>query len=179
MRVLVTGAAGFIGSHLATRFLKEGAAVTGVDNLNDYYSVSLKRDRLAQLDGESNFAFIEGNIDEQKFVDDLFAEGAFTHVVNLAAQAGVPYSLEAPRQYIQSNVVGFMNILEACRHNEIRHLVYASSSSVYGLNESLPFDTSQHTEHPVSLYAATKKSNELMSHSYSPLYDLPLVGRKT
>jgi UDP-glucuronate 4-epimerase len=176
MRVLVTGAAGFIGSHLATRFLKEGAAVTGVDNLNDYYSVSLKRDRLAQLDGESNFAFIEGNIDEQKFVDDLFAEGAFTHVVNLAAQAGVPYSLEAPRQYIQSNVVGFMNILEACRHNEIRHLVYASSSSVYGLNESLPFDTSQHTEHPVSLYAATKKSNELMAHAYSNLFELPTTG---
>ena len=173
MRVLVTGAAGFIGSHLATRFLKEGATVTGVDNLNDYYSVTLKRDRLARLEGQPNFSFFKGGIDQQEFVDNLFADGSFTHVVNLAAQAGVPYSLEQPRDYIQSNIVGFMNILEACRHNNIRHLVYASSSSVYGLNETLPFDTGQHTEHPVSLYAATKKSNELMAHAYSNLFGIP------
>ena len=176
MRVLITGAAGFIGSHLAIRFLDDGATVTGVDNLNDYYSVRLKRDRLARLEGKTDFRFVEGNIDEQNFVDELFKDGSFTHVVNLAAQAGVPYSLENPRAYIQSNVVGFMNILEACRHNEIRHLVYASSSSVYGLNESLPFDTRQHTEHPVSLYAATKKSNELMAHAYSTLFSLPTTG---
>lgn len=176
MRVLVTGSAGFIGSHLAARFLDEGATVTGVDNVNDYYSVSLKRDRLARLEGREGFEFREGAINDRELVDALFAEGDFTHVVNLAAQAGVPYSLEQPREYIQSNIVGFMNILEASRHHEIRHLVYASSSSVYGLNETLPFDTGQHTEHPVSLYAATKKSNELMAHAYSNLFKLPTTG---
>ncbi|HAA76034.1 TPA: capsular biosynthesis protein CpsI [Candidatus Latescibacteria bacterium] len=176
MRVLITGAAGFIGSHLARRYLDEGAAVVGVDNINDYYSVELKETRLARLADEDRFTFVRGNIDQQTFVDDLFEEGAFTHVINLAAQAGVPYSLEKPREYITSNIVGFMNILEACRHNDIRHLVYASSSSVYGLNETMPFDTSHHTEHPVSLYAATKKSNELMAHAYSNLFGLPTTG---
>ncbi len=176
MRVLITGAAGFIGSHLARRYLDEGAAVVGVDNINDYYSVELKETRLDRLADEDRFTFVRGNIDQQTFVDNLFVEGAFTHVINLAAQAGVPYSLEKPREYITSNIVGFMNILEACRHNDIRHLVYASSSSVYGLNETMPFDTSHHTEHPVSLYAATKKSNELMAHAYSNLFGLPTTG---
>ena len=176
MRVLVTGAAGFIGSHLISRFLDEGASVFGVDNINGYYSVELKRDRLARLQQREGFRFFEGDIDQQGFVDPLFEEGKVARVINLAAQAGVPYSLEAPRKYIQSNVVGFVNILEACRHNDVRHLVYASSSSVYGLNETLPYDTGQHTEHPVSLYAATKKSNELMAHSYSNLFGLPTTG---
>ena len=176
MRVLITGAAGFIGSHLARRYLDEGAAVVGVDNINDYYSVELKETRLDRLADEDRFTFVRGNIDQQTFVDNLFVEGVFTHVINLAAQAGVPYSLEKPREYITSNIVGFMNILEACRHNDIRHLVYASSSSVYGLNETMPFDTSHHTEHPVSLYAATKKSNELMAPAYSNLFGLPTTG---
>ena len=176
MRVLVTGAAGFIGSHLSGRLLDEGATVTGIDNLNDYYSVSLKRDRLSQLIDRECFRFFEGDLDQEQFVDGVFADGAFTHVINLAAQAGVPYSLENPRTYIQSNIVGFLNILEASRHNDIRHLVYASSSSVYGLNETLPSNTSQHTEHPISLYAATKKSNEMMAHAYSHLFRLPTTG---
>jgi UDP-glucuronate 4-epimerase len=176
MKVLVTGTGGFIGSHLSTRLLDEDAIVTGVDNMNDYYSVDLKRDRLARLTDRENFQFLEGDIDQESFVDNVFKEGAFTHVVNLAAQAGVPYSLEYPRKYIQSNIVGFLNILEASRHNDIRHLIYASSSSVYGLNETHPSSTTQNTEHPVSLYAATKKSNEMMAHAYSHLFQLPTTG---
>ena len=176
LRVLVTGAAGFIGSHLSARLLDEGATVTGIDNLNDYYSVDLKRDRLNRLTARERFRFVEGDIDQEKFVDRIFSDGEFTHVINLAAQAGVPYSLEEPRAYIQSNIVGFLNILEASRHNDIRHLVYASSSSVYGLNETLPSNPSQPTEHPVSLYAATKKSNEMMAHAYSHLFGLPTTG---
>jgi UDP-glucuronate 4-epimerase len=176
MRVLITGAGGFIGSHLSTRLLDEGATVTGIDNLNDYYSVDLKRDRVAGLIKQDEFSFIEGNIDNEIFVDGLFKDETYTHVVNLAAQAGVPYSLENPRAYVQSNIVGFLNILEASRHNDIRHLIYASSSSVYGLNETHPSTATQNTEHPVSLYAATKKSNEMMAHAYSHLFGLPTTG---
>ena len=176
MKVLVTGAGGFIGSHLSTRLLDEGADVTGLDNINDYYSIELKRDRLARLTDRENFRFREGDIAQETLVDEVFREGEFTHVVNLAAQAGVPYSLEQPRKYIQSNVVGFLNILEASHHNDIRHLVYASSSSVYGLNETHPSAPTQNTEHPVSLYAATKKSNEMMAHAYSHLFGLPTTG---
>ncbi|MEE2754054.1 MAG: NAD-dependent epimerase/dehydratase family protein [Candidatus Latescibacterota bacterium] len=176
MKVLVTGAGGFIGSHLSARLLDEGADVTGIDNINDYYSIKLKRDRLARLTDRECFCFREGDIAQETFVDEVFREGEFTHVVNLAAQAGVPYSLEQPRKYIQANVVGFLNILEASHHSDIRHLVYASSSSVYGLNETHPSAPTQNTEHPVSLYAATKKSNEMMAHAYSHLFGLPTTG---
>ncbi|NMA73353.1 MAG: NAD-dependent epimerase [Bacteroidales bacterium] len=173
---LVTGAAGFIGFHLSKRLLSEGCSVIGLDNLNDYYDVNLKKARLAILEKETNFKFVFANLEDQEAIDKLFADNEIHIVINLAAQAGVRYSLENPHAYIQSNVVGFMNILEACRHNKIEHLVYASSSSVYGSNENMPFSTSDGVDHPVSLYAATKKSNELMAHTYSHLYDLPTTG---
>jgi UDP-glucuronate 4-epimerase len=184
--ILVTGAAGFIGFHLSQRLLKEGFKVTGLDNLNDYYDVTLKHGRLEQLgihrreDGETSsdhdFTFRKGELSDRVFMDELFKKGNFDVVVNLAAQAGVRYSLENPHAYIESNIDGFLNILEGCRHNKVEHLVYASSSSVYGSNKEMPFKTSDRVDNPVSLYAATKKSNELMAHTYSHLYGIPATG---
>ncbi len=176
MNVLVTGVAGFIGFHLCRRLLQNGHSVTGVDNLNDYYSPQLKRDRLAFLQDSPAFTFRLLDLADDAGVETLFAAGAFTHVVNLAAQAGVRYSLQNPRSYVRSNLVGFANILEGCRQTGVSHLVFASSSSVYGLNGALPFAESDNVDHPVSLYAASKKSNELMAHSYSMLYNLPCTG---
>ncbi len=173
---LVTGAAGFIGFHLSKRLLSEGCPVIGLDNLNDYYDVNLKKARLAILEQEHNFKFVFANLEDRAAIENLFSENEIHIVINLAAQAGVRYSLQNPYAYIDSNIVGFINILEACRHNEIEHLVYASSSSVYGSNEKMPFSTSDNVDHPVSLYAATKKSNELMAHTYSHLYGLPTTG---
>ena len=173
---LITGAAGFIGFHLSKRLLNEGCTIIGLDNLNDYYDVNLKKDRLAILEKEENFKFVFASLEDREAVNKLFFENKIHIVVNLAAQAGVRYSLKNPYAYIDSNIVGFINILEACRHNEIEHLVYASSSSVYGSNEKMPFSTSDNVDHPVSLYAATKKSNELMAHTYSHLYNLPTTG---
>jgi UDP-glucuronate 4-epimerase len=175
-KILVTGAAGFIGFHLAKRFLAEGEKVIGLDSVNDYYDVSLKFDRLAQLNGHPNFSFVKMSLEEREGIADLFAREQFNLVVNLAAQAGVRYSLKNPHAYIDSNIVGFMNILEGCRHNGVQHLVYASSSSVYGANSRLPFSVHQNVDHPISLYAATKKANELMAHTYSSLYSLPTTG---
>lgn len=174
--ILVTGAAGFIGFNLSNRLLKEGYKVIGIDNLNDYYDVNLKKSRLNILKKKDNFEIVIGNIEDKEIVDKTFEENDINIVVNLAAQAGVRYSLENPYSYIESNIMGFINILEACRHNAIEHLVYASSSSVYGSNESMPFSTSDSVDHPVSLYAATKKSNELMAHTYSHLFNLPTTG---
>lgn len=176
MHVLVTGAAGFIGFHLAQRLTAAGHSVIGIDNLNDYYDVKLKEDRLAVLDGTPGFGFLRGDMADDAFMDGLFAAEGFTHVVNLAAQAGVRYSLKNPRSYIRSNLVGFGNILEGCRHNGVRHLVFASSSSVYGLNTAQPFSVHHNVDHPVSLYAASKKANELMAHTYAHLYGLPCTG---
>ena len=176
MRILVTGAAGFIGAHLCQRLLQEGHSVVGIDNLNDYYSPKLKEDRLALLTSHPSFSFVKLDIAEATDLNKLFSDNAFTHVVNLAAQAGVRYSLQNPSAYIQSNIVGFANLLECCRHHSIKHLLYASSSSVYGLNTTMPFSTGHTVDHPVSLYAASKKSNELMAHSYSYLYGLPTTG---
>jgi len=173
---LVTGAAGFIGFHLSRRLLSEGCTVIGLDNLNDYYDVQLKRDRLAILKQDSNFTFVFANLEDKEAIDNVFKDHKISIVVNLAAQAGVRYSLENPHAYIQSNVVGFLNILEACRHHDIEHLVYATSSSVYGANKKMPFSIRDNVDHPVSLYAATKKSNELMAHTYSHLYNLPTTG---
>ncbi len=175
-RYFVTGAAGFIGFHLSKRLLKEGCQVIGLDNLNDYYDVNLKRARLDILKQEGNFQFIYANLEDRDAIDKIFKEYKIDIVVNLAAQAGVRYSLKNPYAYIQSNIVGFMNILEACRYNKVEHLVYASSSSVYGSNEKMPFSTSDNVDHPISLYAATKKSNELMAHTYSHLYGIPTTG---
>ncbi|MEP6941130.1 MAG: NAD-dependent epimerase [Rudaea sp.] len=176
MRVLVTGAAGFIGSALSARLLARGDEVFGFDNLNDYYDVSLKEARLARLTPHARFRFSKGSLQDRDAVDRAFAEFAPQRVVNLAAQAGVRYSIENPRSYIDSNLVGFINILEGCRHNAVEHLVYASSSSVYGSNRKLPFSVRDAVDHPVSLYAATKKANELMAHTYSHLYGLPTTG---
>ncbi|MCG6908724.1 MAG: NAD-dependent epimerase [Deltaproteobacteria bacterium] len=175
-RVLVTGAAGFIGYHLSRRLLDDGCAVTGIDNLNDYYEVTLKESRLARLKEESRFAFVRDDLSDRDAVSRLFEKHTFDVVVNLAAQPGVRYSLVNPRAYIDANVVGFANILEACRHGGVKHLVYASSSSVYGANREMPFSVHHNVDHPVSLYAATKKANELMAHSYSHLYGLPCTG---
>ena len=173
---LITGTAGFIGSHLAKRLLERGDEVVGFDNVNDYYSVSLKRDRLSNLADYDNFTFITGDLADHDSVNQLFKDHDFERVVHLAAQAGVRYSLTNPRAYTESNITGFINILEACRHAKTPHLTYASSSSVYGGGTSMPFATSQSVDHPLSLYAATKKSNELMAHTYSHLYGLPTTG---
>ncbi len=174
--ILVTGAAGFIGFHLCKRLLADGNRVVGLDNVNDYYDVRLKRDRLAQLQGLPGFDFRELSLEDRGATEALFGETGFDTVVNLAAQAGVRYSLTNPHAYITSNIFGFTNILEGCRHSGVKHLVYASSSSVYGANTRMPFSTRQTVDHPVSLYAATKKSNELMAHTYSSLYGLPTTG---
>ena len=179
MKVLVTGAAGFIGAHVSRALLERGDQVVGIDNLNDYYDVQLKEDRLQWIStasGAEQFAFYKIDLADQQAIDQLFAQEKIDKVINLAAQAGVRYSLEAPRAYIESNVSGFMNILEACRHHQIQHLVYASSSSVYGANESIPFSVNDNVDHPVSLYAATKKTNELMAHTYSHLYGIATTG---
>ena len=173
---LVTGAAGFIGYHLCEALLARGDEVVGLDNLNDYYSVQLKRDRLAQLDGRERFSFMRIDLADRDAMESLFRARQFTVVVNLAAQAGVRYSLENPHAYVQSNIVGFLNVVEACRHNGVGHLVYASSSSVYGANTRMPFSTHDNVDHPISLYAASKKANELIAHSYSHLYGLPTTG---
>ncbi len=176
MKILVTGAAGFIGMHLSKRLLERGDEVVGIDNLNDYYEVQLKHDRLKQLDGFEKFTFIKMDMADREAMTALFKEQQFNKVMNLAAQAGVRYSLENPLAYVDSNLVGFANILEGCRHNKVEHLVYASSSSVYGSNTDMPFSVHDNVDHPVSLYAATKKSGELMAHTYSHLYDLPTTG---
>ena len=192
MKVLVTGAAGFIGYHVSEVLLKKGHHVIGLDNINDYYDVNLKYSRLEQLgidknkakifdkqcssDTKPGFSFVRMNLENREALPQLFKNENFDIVCNLAAQAGVRYSLENPETYIDSNLVGFLNILECCRHNEIKHLVYASSSSVYGLNEKIPFSTDDNVDNPISLYAATKKSNELMAHTYSHLFKIPTTG---
>ena len=192
MKILVTGAAGFIGFHLSKQLLSKGYTVFGIDNINDYYDVNLKYARLNELgvlredsmefyngclsSSYSKFKFMRINLEDKKELSELFENEKFDIVCNLAAQAGVRYSIENPDAYIQSNIVGFLNILECCRYNDIKHLLYASSSSVYGANKEIPFKTSHNVDHPVSLYAATKKSNELMAHTYSHLYHIPTTG---
>ena len=193
MKILVTGAAGFIGFHLSKSLLGKGHTLVGLDNINDYYDVNLKYARLNELGiakkeaevflkisesstYESSFQFVRMNLEDRKELPKLFETHEFDIVINLAAQAGVRYSIENPNAYIDSNVVGYLNILECCRHNKIKHLLYASSSSVYGENKKVPFSTTDNVDHPISLYAATKKSNELMAHTYSHLYDIPTTG---
>ena len=176
MSILVTGAAGFIGAFLSKRLLEQGKKVIGIDNLNDYYDVKIKEARLEMLAKYNNFTFIKMNIADKPAIDKVFEEYKPSIVVNLAAQAGVRYSIENPQVYIESNIIGFFNILEACRNNPVEHLVYASSSSVYGANKKVPFSTDDMVDNPVSLYAATKKSNELMAHCYSKLYNIPSTG---
>lgn len=173
---LITGAAGFIGSFLSKRLLEQGCHVIGIDNMNDYYEINIKKTRLKQLEAFENFTFIKGDVSDREQVNQLFEEYKPKIVVNLAAQAGVRYSIENPDVYIQSNIIGFYNILEACRHNPVDHLVYASSSSVYGANKKVPFEETDFVDTPVSLYASTKKSNELMAHTYSHLYKIPATG---
>ncbi len=181
-KILVTGAAGFIGFHLSRRLLTEGNEIVGLDNLNTYYDVTLKQSRLKILEGMGRnpkfppFSFVRADLADRKAMEALFAENRFDIVVNLAAQAGVRYSLENPQAYVESNLVGFMNILEGCRHHGVKHLVFASSSSVYGANTRMPFSVHDNVDHPLSLYAATKKANELMAHSYASLYKLPSTG---
>lgn len=175
-KILVTGAAGFIGFHLSLSLLKQNHQVIGIDNLNDYYEVSLKKDRLQELEQFDNFHFYFMDLHDRTAINRLFAEEKFDLVVNLAAQAGVRYSIENPHVYADSNVVGFLNILEGCRHHPVKHLVYASSSSVYGMNTKIPFSTEDPVESPVSLYAATKRANELMAYTYSHLYNIPSTG---
>ena len=177
MKILVTGAAGFIGAFLCKKLLETtNDNIIGLDNLNDYYDVSLKEERLKMLSSFKNFKFIKGDISDKPFIDNLFKEYKFDIVVNLAAQAGVRYSIDHPDVYIQSNIIGFYNILEACRNNPVKHLVYASSSSVYGSNEKVPYSVEDKVDNPVSLYAATKKSDELLAHAYSKLYNIPTTG---
>ena len=174
--VLVTGVAGFIGFQLSRRLLNDGVRVTGVDNLNPYYDVQLKQDRLDQIVPDEKFTFVNLDLVDRTALEDLFSASDFDVVVNLAAQAGVRYSLTNPHAYVDSNLVGFVNILECCRHHKVKHLVFASSSSVYGANTNMPFSTHHNVDHPVSLYAATKKANELMAHTYSHLYGLCCTG---
>jgi len=174
--VLVTGAAGFIGFHTSLRLLQEGYSVVGLDNLNPYYSVQIKKDRLARLEAFTSFTFTSTPLEDDRGLTSLFKDHSIQRVINLAAQAGVRYSLTNPRSYIDSNLVGFANLLECCRHFGVEHLVFASSSSVYGLNTAMPFTVHDNVDHPISLYAASKKSNELMAHCYSYLYDLPCTG---
>lgn len=176
MKILVTGCAGFIGYHLSASLLHRGDEVVGIDNVNDYYDVRLKQARLEQLHGQGGFEFVKSDIADRSAVEGVFLKHDFDAVVNLAAQAGVRYSLVNPQAYIDSNLVGFGNILEACRRQQVPHLVYASSSSVYGANTSLPFSIHDNVDHPISLYAATKKSNELMAHAYSAMFGLPTTG---
>lgn len=176
MKILVTGAAGFIGSTLSLRLLERGDEVVGIDNLNDYYDVNLKLARLERLQDYDRFKFIKLEIADRDAVEELFAHEQFQRVMHLAAQAGVRYSITNPHAYIDSNIVGFINILEGCRHNTVEHLAYASSSSVYGANTKMPFSVHDNVDHPVSLYAASKKANELMAHTYSHLYNLPTTG---
>ncbi len=176
MKILITGAAGFIGSTAALRLLARGDEVVGLDNLNDYYSVQLKEDRLARLTPHERFRFARLDVADRAGMERLFAEERFDRVIHLAAQAGVRYSLVNPQAYVDSNVVGFMNVLEGCRHTAVQHLVYASSSSVYGGNTRMPFSEHDSVDHPVSMYAATKKANELMAHTYSHLFGLPTTG---
>jgi len=175
-KILITGAAGFIGSSLGKRLLDRGDNVTGIDNINDYYDVNLKLARLKQLQEREEFRFVKRDLQDRSGMERLFAEGGFDAVVNLAAQAGVRYSLKNPYSYIDSNIVGFLNVLEGCRHNNVGHLVFASSSSVYGANTKMPFSVHDNVDHPVSLYAATKKANELMAHTYASLYKIPCTG---
>jgi UDP-glucuronate 4-epimerase len=176
VKVLVTGAAGFIGMHVSQALLARGDTVIGIDNLNDYYDPQIKRDRLARILPSESFSFAQTDVVDTAAMNELFGHHRFDRVVHLAAQAGVRYSLTNPHAYIQSNLVGFTNVLEACRHGAVQHLVYASSSSVYGGNTQLPFSEHHNVDHPVSLYAATKKANELMAHTYSHLYSLPTTG---
>jgi UDP-glucuronate 4-epimerase len=176
MKFLVTGAAGFIGFHAAQLLLERGDEVVGLDNLNDYYDVSLKEARLSQLQKRSNFRFAKLDLADRSGMQELFAREKVARVIHLAAQAGVRYSLQNPLAYVDSNVVGFANILEGCRHNGVEHLVYASTSSVYGANTKMPFSVHQNVDHPLSFYAATKKANELMAHTYAYLYQLPVTG---
>ena len=176
MHILVTGAAGFIGYHLSEKLLARGDSVTGLDNLNDYYDVSLKETRLARLTKQPDFSFIRIDLHDRDAMEVLFSQNQFDAVINLAAQAGVRYSLENPHAYIDSNIVGFTNLLECCRHHKIGHLVYASSSSVYGMNSAMPFSIHDNVDHPISLYAASKKANELMAHTYSHLFGIPTTG---
>jgi len=176
LKILVTGAAGFIGSSLAIRLLERGDEVVGIDNLNDYYDVNLKLARLERLKDYSRFKFIKLEISDRTAMEELFIAEKFQRVMHLAAQAGVRYSITNPHAYIDANIIGFMNILEGCRHNAIEHLAYASSSSVYGANTNMPFSIHDNVDHPVSLYAASKKANELMAHTYSHLYNLPTTG---
>ena len=175
-KYLITGAAGFIGYHVAERLLREGREVVGLDNLNDYYDTALKADRLARLTAFLNFRFVRLDLADREGMARLFSAEQFTRVIHLAAQAGVRYSLENPAAYVDSNLVGFADVLEGCRRNGCEHLVYASSSSIYGANTTLPFATDQNVDHPLSLYAATKKANELMAHTYAHLYRLPTTG---
>lgn len=176
MKILITGSAGFIGFHVAERLLAQGHDVVGIDNLNDYYDVNLKRARLARIETQPNFRFLKLDLADRAAMAELFARERFEQVIHLGAQAGVRYSIDNPHAYADANLVGHLNVLEGCRQNGVGHLLYASSSSVYGLNRKTPFATSDSVDHPVSLYAATKKANELMSHSYAHLYDLPTTG---
>ncbi len=176
MKILVTGAAGFIGFHVSKSLLEGGNDVVGLDNLNDYYDVELKKARLRLLEDYERFRFVRCDLADRSKMEELFCRENFERVINLAAQAGVRYSLKNPHSYIDSNIVGFLNILEGCRHNRVEHLVYASSSSVYGANTKMPFSVHDNVDHPVSLYAASKKANELMAHTYSHLYNLPTTG---
>ncbi|MBX2914229.1 MAG: NAD-dependent epimerase [Cyclobacteriaceae bacterium] len=175
-RILVTGAAGFIGFHLSKRLLELGFEVVGLDNLNDYYEVTLKEARLVILKQLAGFSFHKINLEDKPAIDSLFNSGKFDYVVNLAAQAGVRYSIQNPYAYLDSNLTGFLNILEACRNNPVKHLVYASSSSVYGANRKMPFSVHDNVDHPLALYAVSKKANELMAHAYSNLYNIPTTG---